>query len=242
MHGQFLTPSFNPINEVTKTSAYTATTSDSQINVSGATTITLPAISTLNAAGFGSLTYKIKCVDTDGDVTTISCNSADTIEDGSSAGGTSIYLRTQNQYVILTSNAQKSQWERKFPRPIFDAGDHTEESSVKGADMSMGKHYNAVTVDTNGTTAVNVFSSAGAPQNLTITGIIAVAKDTVAGNITLTNGTSTVAQFAKSTTAGVVVGEDGDLTYYSVTQSDTLTVVSSSTGNARVTVTYTATE
>jgi hypothetical protein len=94
-------------------------------------------------------------------------------------------------------------------------------------------------VNTNGTTAVNVFGSKGAPYAMTITGFIVIAKDTTAGNITLANAGSTVAQVAKGTTAGALVGEDGGIANGSVKAGATVTVVSSSAGNAVVLVFYT---
>lgn len=237
MLGQFQTPASNPRSIVRKAANYTALWTDFEIEINGAYTVTLPAISELATNGLGSKTLKIE--NAGSSTVTISCNSADTIEDGSSDGATSIYLYNQNDYVILETDLAASQWKRVYPKPSFDASQYVKDDSITGIKMVDGKHYHAISVDTNGTTAVDVFSSAGAPAALTITGIMAVAKDTVAGNISLTNGTSTVSQFAKSTTAGVVTGEDGALANTTVTSADTLTVVSSSTGNARVTITYT---
>jgi hypothetical protein len=95
-------------------------------------------------------------------------------------------------------------------------------------------------VNTNGTTAVNVFGAKGAPSNLTITGFFVIAKDTTAGNITLqkANGDD-IAVVAKGTTAGALVGEDGALANTSVPAGDAVNVVSSSAGNAVCFITYT---
>lgn len=237
MFGQFKTPAFNPRIVVSKAEAYTMLWSDDEIQVYGEYTVTLPSIGDLKDEMNSSKMIKIKNTSTS--TVTISCNSLDTIEDGSSSGATSIYLYNQNDYVILQADLGVLQWKLVYPNPSADASRYIKDDSITGIKNVDGKHYHAVSVDTNGTTAVNVFSSAGAPAAMTITGILAVAKDTTAGNISLTNGTAAVAQFAKSTTAGVCTGEDGALANTTVTSADTLTVVSSSTGNARVTITYT---
>ena len=239
MIGHFKAPSFNPRVIQTKTAAYTVLMSDDEVKMNGEYTATLPAISTMAANSVGGKCVKIKNIGSS--TVTISCNSADTIEDGSSAGATSIYLYNGNDYVILEADLPAKQWKVKYPSPAFDASKYVKDDSISGIKMNDGAHYHAISVNTNGTTAVNIFSSAGAPCALTITGVIAVAKDTVASNISITNGTSTVCSFAKSATAGAVTGEDGALTYYAVTATDTLTVVSSGTGEARVTMTYKAT-
>lgn len=94
-------------------------------------------------------------------------------------------------------------------------------------------------VNTNGTTAVNVFGANGAPVNITITGFIVIAKDTTAGNIALKQGSTTIASVAKGTTAGVVTGEDGGIASGSIPAGMATTVVSSSAGNAVCLITYT---
>lgn len=238
MLGQFLTPSFNPRNVKRVAANTTLTASDNEVKVNGAYTMTLPAITSLFQDGNGGVAFKIYNAGTS--TVTISCNAADTIEDGSAAGTTSIYLYANTDYVVLRADLQKKQWKHVWPSPVFNASAHNKDYSVTGEKTEVKKYYGSVVVDTNGTTAVNVFSSSGAPCALTITGITGIAQDTNAANITLTNGTSTVSTFAKSTTLGAVTGEDGDLTYSSVTASNTLTVVSNATnGDARCTITFT---
>lgn len=238
MNGQFLTPSFNFRNSKLVAAATTLTGDDEEVQINGAYTMTLPSIISLYQDGKGDKAYKI--YNYGGSTVTISSDALDTIEDGSAAGATSVYLYDAADYIIIAADLQKRQWRKVWPKPAIDGSQNLKDASVKGHKMIGGKIYGAVTVDTNGTTAVNVFGSAGAPDDLTLTGISAIAKDTVAGNITLTNGTSAVSTFAKSTTAGVVVGEDGALTYYSVTAADTVTVASSATNaNGRCTVTFT---
>lgn len=95
-----------------------------------------------------------------------------------------------------------------------------------------------VQASTNGTTAVNVFGSKGAPFDLIITGFFVGAKDTTAGNITLANAGATVAQVAKGTTAGVMVFEDTALANTTVRAGAAVTIVSSSAGNTQAFITY----
>ena len=226
MLSNFITPSFNPRVVKIKAASYTALAGDDEIRVNGAYTVTLPAISTLAASGIGQKTYKIKNIHATSTVT-ISCNSADTIEDGSSGGSTTVYIPKQNDYYILEADLAASQWKLRFPTPL-----------IKKENLPAHMRCFTKVVSTNGTTAVNVFTANGCPNALTITGISAVAKDTVAGDISLTNGSDTVSSFAKSQTAGVVTGEDGDLANTAYTAGNTLTIVSSTTGNARVTINY----
>lgn len=100
-----------------------------------------------------------------------------------------------------------------------------------------GTRYMQVAKDTNATTPVNVIA-ATVPFTATITGIFLVSKDTTAGNITIADTTGTVATIAKGVTAGALVGATS-LANTTVTSGDTLTIVSSSAGNATVFITFT---
>ena len=95
-------------------------------------------------------------------------------------------------------------------------------------------------VATNGTTTVNVFGAKGAPFTGTITDFTALALDTTAGNITLAVNGNTVAVIAKGSTAGVVTGA-GALSNTTFHLGDTVTLVSSSAGNARAHIYFTNT-
>lgn len=236
MLGQFLTMSFNPGNIISKAAAYTMLWTDDQINIYGAYTLTLPAISTMKDSKLGAKTVKI--VNTGTSTVTISCNSVDTLEDGSTAGATTVYLYGQNDFIVYTVEPGSSQWKRTAPVPIINAVDHIKDDSITGIKMTDGKLYQSVATDTNSTTAVNIHGAGGAACALTVTGVIAVAKDTSAGNITVYNGTNAVATFAKSQTAGIVTGEDGALANTTVAAGAVFTVVSSG-GDARVIVNYT---
>ena len=66
-----------------------------------------------------------------------------------------------------------------------------------------------------------------------------IAQDTTAGNITLKNAGSNVAQVAKGTTKDVVIGEGDALTSASVKNGAAVTVDSSSAGNAVCIIHYT---
>lgn len=68
------------------------------------------------------------------------------------------------------------------------------------------KGFFTVAVKTNGTSAVNVFSSAGAPTAVTVTSVKTVSQDTSAANITLKQAANTVVTIAKGTASGGVVG------------------------------------
>lgn len=91
--------------------------------------------------------------------------------------------------------------------------------------------------NTNGTTNVNVFST-GVPFNFTITGVFLISLDTTAGNITVINGSTTVATIAKGTTATALVGATS-LSGTAVKKGNVFQVDSSSAGNATVFITYT---
>lgn len=97
--------------------------------------------------------------------------------------------------------------------------------------------HSAIAVSTNGTTAVNVFGTAGAPTALVVTSVISIAQDTTAGNITLKQAANTVVTVAKGTTSGGVVG-GVTLAYTTYAKGDVCTVVSSSVGNSIVVITY----
>lgn len=110
-------------------------------------------------------------------------------------------------------------------------------AAVTGAKLSTAVGYFQVAKNTNSTTPVNVFA-ATVPFSCTITGVYLVSKDTTAGNITLAATGGTVATIAKGTAAGALVGATS-LANASITAGNTLTIVSSSAGEATVFVTFT---
>lgn len=96
----------------------------------------------------------------------------------------------------------------------------------------------SVAATTNGVTAVNVFTSAGAPYAMTVTAVFLIAQDATASNITLKQAANTVVTIAKGVTAGALVG-GVSLTNTVYAKGDACTVVSSGTGNATVIIIYT---
>lgn len=112
------------------------------------------------------------------------------------------------------------------------------DGTISGANLSTGTGYFTVATDTNGTSAVNVFGSGGAPVALTITGVYVVALDTTAGNITVQQAANTVCTVAKGTSAAALVGAT-TLSNATYAAGDVCTVLSSSAGNARVFITFT---
>jgi hypothetical protein len=108
-----------------------------------------------------------------------------------------------------------------------------------GVDVELTGTREIAVANTNGTTAVSVFGATGLPYAATITGVFLVAQDTTAGNITVENPAATVVcTVAKGTTAGVTVGAT-TLATTTVAAGTNVIVKSSSTGNARVFITYT---
>ena len=110
-------------------------------------------------------------------------------------------------------------------------------NKITGAKLVTGVGYFTVAAATNGTTPVNVIA-ATVPFNATITGVYLVSEDTTAGNITVADTAGTVATIAKGTVSGVMVGA-ASLANTAITSGNTLTIVSSSAGNARVFITFT---
>lgn len=100
-----------------------------------------------------------------------------------------------------------------------------------------GTQYFAVNKVTTGTTPVNVIA-ATVPFACTITGVYVISQDTTAGNITVADTAGTVATIAKGTVAGAMTGAVS-LANTSVAAGNTLTIVSSSAGNADVFINFT---
>ena len=110
--------------------------------------------------------------------------------------------------------------------------------AVSGVKLSAGAGYFQVAADTNGTTPVNVFGTAGAPTALVVKSVVSIAQDTTTGNIILKQAANTVATIAKGATSGALVGATtiSNATYAA---GDVCTVESSSAGNSRVLITFT---
>lgn len=135
-----------------------------------------------------------------------------------------------------------TQYIEQYLPPIQSAGLNTQENVViEGSTTLTGGLVGQsviVTAETNGTTAVSVFGTAGLPYAITIKDVVLTALDTTAGNITVEAPASTVVcTIAKGVTAGALVGAT-TLANTSVAAGTNVVVDSSSAGNARVTITY----
>lgn len=112
--------------------------------------------------------------------------------------------------------------------------------------------FDSITVNTNGTTPINIFGGLSAttnvnksPLNITIKAIYLISRDTTAGNIQVKNAGNSVisdnagAGIAKGVVAGAMTGAV-TLANVNVTITNTFTVVSSSAGNTQVIIIYKA--
>jgi hypothetical protein len=216
----FETIQFNPRSITSKAAAYSVLTTDEWLIMTGATarTFTLPGLNTL-----GGTTVKDKAFKFTNNGT------ADLTIDGGlhsvtgvdqTIGGKTILTVRPGLSVILIGHPGATDWEIVFPYPF-----------PKALEVSV-----QIVGTTSGTTPVNLVDADGAPCDMTILTMLAVAQDTNAGNIILKNGSDTVATIAKSATAGLPVGEAA-LTYPKVTKGNVLTIESSTTnGNAKAIV------
>lgn len=222
----YVPAAFSPRVVVSKSSAYTVTYSDDQINLTASAALTLPAISDMAASKVGNKMFKVYNGHTAAN--TISPATGNTIN-----GGSSSLSVPAGDTVIIKANQGDTDWELVSPTQEVQ-NDNIKDDTLEGVKAVMGKFYNAVIDTTSGTTAQNVFGSGGAPCALTITGVVTISKDTNAANITLKNGTNTVSTVAKGTSAGLVTGED-TLANTTVAAAATVTVESSATnGDAHV--------
>lgn len=96
--------------------------------------------------------------------------------------------------------------------------------------------YFAVATNTTGTTPVNVFG-ATVPFSGTVTGAYITARDTTAGTISVVGASGTMTTIPKLATANAMYGST--IVNGTMTSGDTVTVVSSSVGNATVFLTFT---
>ncbi len=118
----------------------------------------------------------------------------------------------------------------------YHTHDGVDAPKVSHSNLKDAPNYFCKSTTTNGTNSVNVFSIP-VTYNLTITGVFITSLDTTAGNITLTNNGTTVCLIAKGTTSGAMVGATS-LANTSYTAGNSLTLVSSSAGNAQVFITF----
>lgn len=206
----FVASTFSPRTIVQKAANYTALLTDDQISGTTAITVTLPTLASMIGTVVGKKLYKLKAATAY--AMTVTPGSGDTINKASS------YTIPAGASIIIEGNNGGSDWVVKYPDTSQGIG---------------GAMRQTLVVSTNGTTAVNVFSSAGAPADFVVESFETIALDATASNISLTNGTATVASVAKGTTANALVGEEA-LANTTVLKGNACTVVSSGTGNASV--------
>lgn len=121
--------------------------------------------------------------------------------------------------------------------PVIDKDGGIAPGVVSGAGLTTGKGYFSVAVKTNGTSAVNVFGTGGAPVALTVTNVTSNSQDTSAANITLKQAANTVVTIAKGTASGGIVG-GVTLAHTAYAKGDVCTVVSDGAHDAIVTITF----
>jgi hypothetical protein len=204
---------FNSRSSKYVTSAYTLVPTIDTVNASGTFAVTLYDIDTTlrGTVGGGHIINN-----TGTGVITLTAATNDTVN-----GYSSIILRA-NESVHIQADKRRQRWDVGAPQEI---------------PVDVSTVPTTIAVDTNGTTAVNVFGPAGAPRDLTITDIFVTALDTTAGNIVIKNGTDTVATIAKGTTDTAMVGQTA-LANTVVAQGAVCTVESSTAGNANVKICY----
>lgn len=146
----------NFTHSVIKTGNYTMTTTDEHVKITSSATITLPATSTLLAAGKGRKTYYFE-VSGSGVTLTIASNSADTI-DGSSTSPT---YTGDGTLVSLTADTVRKDWVIASAMPVLDTinlKDGAVTTGKLGADAVTGakiaddaidsEHYTDGSIDT----------------------------------------------------------------------------------------------
>lgn len=128
-------PSYNSRNSTTQTTTYTILTSDDEVRVTTSAsdvTVTLPALSALNAAGFQTKGYKILKTDaTEYDVVISPSTTADTIN-----GQTSYRITNQNDFVTIYSDVTSNNWIVSYSDDIWETS-VTEGGVVTGGTLRM---------------------------------------------------------------------------------------------------------
>jgi hypothetical protein len=200
------------------TAATTALVTDGRINCGGTTDYALTMFAQ-SALVNGEAGYAIKVTASGTGTISIIPASGETIN------GSSGYTLTPGDECIITYEYGKKNW---LVQPRFIRQDATTTPHV-------------IVANTNGTTAVDVFGSGGAPRALVITDVILTALDTTAGNIIVTNAGATVCTIAKGTTDTALVGQSA-LANVSVAKNAAVQVDSSSAGDAAVKIFYQTTE
>ena len=201
----------------TITTTYTVLLTDQMINFIGtsAATVTLVDMATLPGNTFPS---KPLLIENNG--TAALTLAPATAVPAQTIGGRSSLVLQPYEWTLIEWRPGQTDWEVKFPNPL-PAGLH---------------NVIPLIATTSGTTSQNLCDSDGAVADGKIVAVVAIAQDTNAGNITVTNGTNTVCTIAKATTAGLAVC-GVTFTYTNVEKGAILTCESSTTnGDAQVIV------
>ena len=209
--------SFNPSNIVTKTAAYTVTSSDSLVKVtatSANTVITLPTVSSTRDAG--TKAYKIQKTDATVFAVVVTPASGDTIGRESTR-----YIMGQNDYIII-SPGSGSDWAVAFESPY------------------MKEDYEAGTITIN-TPITSKAGMGGIDCGSTVTcGATATSIRTVYGYVTLVGGSASVASidpaFTATTSYVCTVGSRGATNHVGVGHTSTTSITLTSASGADTSV------
>ena len=218
MYNPFQTQSFNYRNITYKAASYTALVTDELIKMNGSSlTLTLFPINSLKGL-IGS--KKELCIQNLA-ATDLTITPGTDTETGvaNTIFGKSTWALKYNETLVIYSGGDGTDWKMASPSPT----------------PTLGRQPFHVTKKTNGTTAVHIFSSDGAPANLYIDEVLVNALDTIASTITITGGASTVVAVAKGTTLSAITPAT-TIASPVVASGSTLSMVGDGTGDARVTI------
>ena len=213
---------FSPTNIVTKTAAYTALITDDQINITGSgVALTLPSLYSLQGTMMQKKMYLIYNNGPTYDLTIQpGTNSATGVAD--TINSHAVWTVKPLEQIVVSGYANLTDWSISSPLTL----------------PVLGRNYFALSVavaSSLSTALTNIFDANGAPTNIDITEVIVNATDTVAANICVLNGTSTVCTIAKGTVTGILTPAQ-TLASAAVAKGATLGVFSSASGYGRVTI------
>lgn len=206
---------FSPSNVVSKTAAYTVTSSDSEIQVdasSAAVTITLPTVASATTGGTKS--YKIKKTDNSVNAVTVTPATGDTIGGEATRG-----LTSQNDYVVLSTSSNNN-WKVSFESPLlaedYSTGTINIPTSI-AADSSTLKGSPIVVIGQSGVTT----SQAGFASS-----------DVTGSSITLPASWVAKGKALKWTVAGTKTASNAAMAVYLYVLDGTVMTLTSSTTSA----------
>ena len=226
--------SFNPTKSVTKTAAYTATTSDSQIRVdatSSAITITLPSVE--SALTGKRLVLKVIKTDSSTNMVTVTAGTGDTI-----GGEASRKVINQNDYIVIQAGPG-SDWRVAYETSYL-AEDHLNGTVALVGGANAYSLFNLITasqsltsancgqtigIQTDALTAtlpVSVsncsltFMNVG-PANTSLLTVMAASGETIFGTVGTTAAPVTIATSMKNTKASSHKGDF--ITLYGIASS-----------------------